>query len=193
MIAHRSKSSLIPYAKIFLRSLYVPILSCMGLIGGEGFDTTEIPIHVLIRCFLVQKLLGINRHVPWPVDWTSHVMCPSKINRGTRFPGLAKGCHIDGRNGIIIGQNVRIGPGVKLISMNHDLCDFDSYQSGTPIVIGDNCWIASDVKVLSQVRLGNHVIVSAGSVVTKSFLEPNQLIGGVPARKLKDILPYKDQ
>ena len=40
----------------------------MGLIGGEGFDTTGIPIYLLIRCFLVQKLLGINRHAPWPVD-----------------------------------------------------------------------------------------------------------------------------
>lgn len=193
MIAHRSKSALIPYAKIFLRSLSAPIIGCMGLIGGEGFNTTEIPVYLLIRCFLVQKVLGINRHVPWPVDWTSRVMCHSKIIRGTRFPGLGKWCHIDGRNGIIIGKNVRIGPGVKLISMNHDFCDFDSYQSGTPIVIGDNCWIASDVKILPQVRLGNHVIVAAGSVVTKSFLEPNQLVGGVPARKLKDIPPSKDQ
>jgi hypothetical protein len=57
---------------------------------------------IVLRSFIIQKILRINSHVPWPVHPTSKVLAPERIERGTRTPGLAVGCHIDGRNGIII-------------------------------------------------------------------------------------------
>lgn len=164
---------------------------CLRMIGGEGFASKGFSTRLLIKHFIIQKIIRINGHVDWPVHWTSKVFGVEKIKRGTRCPGLANGCHIDGRNGIVIGGNVRIGPRVSLISMNHDVLSYDKYIETKPIVIGENSWLASNVIVLAGVELGEHTIVAAGSVVTKSFLEGNQIIAGNPARSIRRIAEYE--
>lgn len=140
---------------------------------------------------IVQNIFRINPRVPWPVHWSSIVMRHENIKRseGPPYPGYMIGQYIQAKNGIEIGRNVRMGPGVKLISANHDIQNFDIHTPTDPIIIGDNCWLSADVKILPGVTLGNHVIVAAGAVVTKSFPE-NSLVGGVPARLIKHLPPY---
>lgn len=41
--------------------------------------------------------------------------------------------------------------------------------------------------ILPGVELGNHIIVGAGSVVTKSFKEENCIIAGNPAKKIRSL------
>ena len=53
--------------------------------------------------------------------------------------------------------------------MNHDTNNYEIYIKGSPIIIGDNCWIGASSIILPEVKLGNHVVIGAGSVVTKSF------------------------
>jgi len=167
------------------------IRKILGLFGGEGFSSKEFSIFLLIRLFFIQKVFGFNRRVSWPVHWSSKVIAPHKIDRGTRSPGMSMGSHIDGRNGIKFGKNVWVGPRVSIISMNHDLDDYHRYMEGSPIVIGDNCWLAANAVVLPHVELGPHTVVAAGSVVTKSFPEGNQVLAGVPARVVKKLGDYK--
>lgn len=162
----------------------------LRMLGGEGFGARNLSIWILLRAFLVQKVLRINGSATWPVHWTSTVKAASKVRRGTRFPGLSAGCHIDGRNGIHIAENVWIGPRVSLISMNHDTSNFFVYCSAPPITIGRNSWIGANSTILPGVSLGEHTVVAAGSVVTKSFPGSNQLLGGVPARVLKSLPEY---
>lgn len=52
------------------------------------------------------------------------------------------------------------------------------------IVIEDDVWMGCNVTILKGVHIGRGSIVSAGSVVTKSF-PPYSIIGGVPAKLLK--------
>jgi acetyltransferase-like isoleucine patch superfamily enzyme len=139
---------------------------------------------------ILQKVLRVNSHVPWPVHWTSQIKHPERIQKGDRCPGLAIGCYLDGRNGIIIGHNTWLGPRVSLISMNHREDDYHDYVTADPIVIGDNCWLATNVTVLAGVQLGSHTMVAAGAVVTKSFPEGDVLLAGVPARVVKKLGPY---
>ena len=101
------------------------------------------------------------------------------------------GCHIDGRNGIVFGLNVWIGPRVSVISMNHDPYDYHSYIESGPVVIGNNCWLGAGSVVLPKVEIGEHTIVAAGAVVTKSFKEGNQILAGVPARVVKKLDGYR--
>lgn len=54
------------------------------------------------------------------------------------------------------------------------------------IKIGKNCWIGSNVVITDGVEIGDNCVVAAGAVLTKSFSD-NSLIGGVPARLLKEI------
>jgi len=150
-------------------------------------------IHPQVSIFkygLTQKILGFNRHVPWPVHRSSSISACERIDPGTRTPGLGRNCHIDGRNGIVFGKNVRIAPYVKIISMNHNVNDYDKYTKAKPIKIGDNCWIGAGAVVLSEVELGEHTIVAAGAIVTKSFPEGNQILGGNPAKVIKELPSY---
>ncbi len=157
---------------------------------GSSFSNREFTPKTLLQAVFFQKVLRVNSHVPWPIHRTSVVIEPKKIQKGTRCPGLSMGCYLDGRNGILFGENVWLGPRVSVISMNHDLCDFEKYTMNRPIVIGDNCWLATGCIILPGVRLGSHVIVAAGAVVTQSFEDDDIVLGGVPARIIKRINPY---
>lgn len=159
---------------------------------GPAFSDRKFSPKLLIKHVLIQKFLRINHHVPWPVHWTSTVKAVQKIEKGNRFPGLSKGCHIDGRNGIKIGDNTWIGPHVCIISMNHDIYDYHQYIHDEPITIGNNCWLGANSVILPGITLGDHVIVAAGAVVTKSFVENDIIIAGTPAKIIKKIQPYKD-
>jgi acetyltransferase-like isoleucine patch superfamily enzyme len=157
---------------------------------GEAFSDPKRSPATLLKAVVVQKILRINSHVPWPVHRTSVVVAPQNIKRGTRSPGLSVGCYLDGRNGIVFGKNVWVGPKVSVISMNHDINDYHKYVVEDPIVIGDDCWLATGCIILPGVKLGNHVIVAAGAVVTRSFEEDNIILGGTPAKIVKRIGAY---
>jgi acetyltransferase-like isoleucine patch superfamily enzyme len=101
------------------------------------------------------------------------------------------GCNIQAINGIEIGKNVRMGPGIKIISANHNILDFNKHITEKPIKIGDNCWIGANAVILPGVELGDHIIVAAGAVVSKNFLEENCIIGGVPTNLLKRLINMK--
>lgn len=145
---------------------------------------------LLFKAFIIQKILRFNHDVHWPVHWSSTILDPHKIDPGTRCPGLSFGCHIDGRNGIVFGRNVWVGPKVSIISQNHNLNNYDIWDKSKPIAIGDNCWLGSNVTILPGVELGDHTIVAAGAVVSKSFRQGNVIIGGVPAKVIKQLDSY---
>lgn len=142
--------------------------------------------------FIFQRVFRINSAASWPVHWSSVVSSPKNISFKDEITplGYSPSSYIQATNGIIIGSNVIHAIGLKIITSNHEMNDFTKHTKNKPIVIGDNCWIGANVTILPEVELGNHVIVAAGSVVSKSFLEDNIIIGGVPAKILKKIEPY---
>ncbi len=178
--------------KILKKILYYPRLFLVNFWYKEYLKTATNPpsIEKLFKLGFSQYILRKNAHVPWPVHKSSFISMPNQIEKGSRCPGLSRGCHIDGRNGIILGRNVWIGPYVSIISKNHALNDFTEYIEDKPVKIGNNCWLGAHSIVLPGVVLGNHVIVAAGSVVTKSFDENNIILAGVPAKIIKRIDEY---
>lgn len=153
-------------------------------------DLQKISLRKLIIIFLNQRILLKNKNVPWPVDRTSIFKGVEKIQRGSRFPGLSPYCYFDARNGIEIGNNVWIGPFVNIISMNHKITNFNEYSIDEKIIIGSNSWIGANSIILPGVKLMDHTVVAAGSIVTKPFTEKDILIGGVPAKRIKKIETY---
>lgn len=136
-----------------------------------------------------QKVLnwGGNRNAYWPVHWTSKVYDAENILVGVdAYPGIMNGCYIQGMGGIQIGDYTQIAPNVVIVSSNHDVYDSRKHNKER-VVIGKYCWIGAGAKIMPGVVLGDWTIVGAGAVVTKSFPLGYCMIGGVPAKKIKDL------
>ena len=73
-----------------------------------------------------------------------------------------------------------------IISANHDVYDYRSHKKGIT-KIGKYCWIGMNSVILPNVELGDHTIVGAGSIVTKSFSEGYCIIAGNPAIIIKHL------
>jgi len=134
--------------------------------------------------FLKFKLFGDK------VYWYYHKRCtiahPRKIYVGKNCLIGRPGCYIQGAGSVYIGDYVQFGPNVGVLSSNHDLYDQTKYKNA-PIKIGDYSWVGMNSVVTAGVELGTRTIVAAGSVVTKSFPEGFCVIGGTPAKIIKQI------
>lgn len=60
------------------------------------------------------------------------------------------------------------------------------------IHVGDNCFIGTRSTILPDVTIGNNSIVGACSLVTKD-IPPNEVWGGVPARKICTLEEYAEK
>ena len=93
------------------------------------------------------------------------------------------------KGGIKIGNDVIMGPQVKIFSENHNYSQTyilirKQGESRKGVTIGDNCWIGAGVTILDGVSIANGCVIAAGSVVTKSIPE-NAIVAGVPAKVIK--------
>ena len=61
------------------------------------------------------------------------------------------------------------------------------------INIGNHVWIASHVSILKGVHIADNSVVATRAVVTKPFIDNNILIGGMPAKKLKENINWDRQ
>ena len=154
--------------------------------------SSSVPIAYKLHCFFPQKILRYNGNIPWPVHKSSRIINWKKIQvkKGWCAPGLSANCYIQARNGIVFGNNVRIGPGVGIISASHDLDDYDHHQGNVPIQIGDNVWIGMNSVILPGVRVGDNVAIGAGSIVTAD-IPSNSIAVGNPCQVIKKKGPYK--
>lgn len=159
---------------------------------GRYFKESKWGYKWLIRSLITQKILGIgNRSCRWPVSPFCTVSFPESIefdpddiNNFQTF-GTYYMARPDGK--IKIGKGTWIAPHVGIITQNHDLQDLSRAGRAQDVVIGRNCWIGMNSVILPGVTLGDHTIVGAGSIVTHSFPEGDQLIAGNPATVIKKL------
>lgn len=143
---------------------------------GEKFSTGK---RLRLECW--DSYMGIK--------YTPNITIGNNVNIG-------HDCHIGAINEIVIGDNVLIGSKVYISDHSHgnttilDLQEIpikrQLYSKGK-VIIEDNVWIGEGVTILPSVTIGNNCIIAANAVVTKSF-PPNCIIGGNPARIIKEII-----
>ncbi len=89
-----------------------------------------------------------------------------------------------------IGNDVIMGPEVIIWSVTHNFDRTDipiNQQEGTaqnPVQIGDDVWIGQRVIIMPGVKIGNHAVIGAGSIVTKDVPDW-AVVGGAPAKTIK--------
>ena len=170
--------------------LISPLFFATKYLSGKYFENDITGWKWVWRGIIWQKIFGINRHIPWPVSpfivITKAENIEFHVNDINNFQTF--GIYFQNFQGkIVIGEGSYIGQNVGLITANHDLMDPDTHQEGKDIILGKKCWIGMNSVILPGVVLGDHTVVGAGSVVTKSFSEGYSIVAGNPAKIIRKL------
>lgn len=108
------------------------------------------------------------------------------FNLGNTF--INSDCRIRCHKQISIGDHCAISHGVTI--MDSDVHSLNGSRNTKPVYIGNYVWIGTRVTLLSGVRIGDGAVLAAGALVT-SDVPPKTLVGGVPARVLKENIEWE--
>jgi virginiamycin A acetyltransferase len=109
------------------------------------------------------------------------------------FTYIGRGCSI---TKAIIGEfcsianNVTIGQGEHDLNQQSTSLQFQTknnsfeFLTKDPCIIGKHVWIGAGATILRGCNVGDYSIIAAGAVVTKD-VEPNTIVGGVPAKLIR--------
>lgn len=106
-----------------------------------------------------------------------------EIGDNTRIGPL---CSLDGTGKLKIGKYCSISVGAQIIThdtVKYALSGGNHEYEYSPVIIGDCCFIGVHSIILKGVKLGNHCLVAANSVVNNCF-DDFDIIAGVPADKI---------
>ena len=75
---------------------------------------------------------------------------------------------------------------------SHSILDKDGNRinPSKSVRIGDHVWIGNQVTILKGVIIQKDSIVGSGSLVTKKFFDTNIIIGGSPAKVIKESISW---
>jgi acetyltransferase-like isoleucine patch superfamily enzyme len=195
-----------------LRKLLVPprdpICECRSLLG-DGFQVGQ-----------QTHFEGFNLIVREPAECSltvgdsSNVECNMTLERKGANVKIGSRCHVGGGTVISVASSVEIEDDVMVafdsLIMDHDShsLDFEQRQhavhdwmagsftwegvSIAPVLIKSKSWVGARAIILRGVTIGEGSIVAAGSVVTRSVPDWT-LVGGNPARPIRELTPWKKQ
>lgn len=91
---------------------------------------------------------------------------------------------------IRIGENTIISYNVHIRTDMHNYDNLsinikDQGHTEKDIIVGNNVWIGFGAQIMSGVTIEDGAIIAAGAVVTKN-IKKNEVVGGIPARKIKE-------
>lgn len=109
------------------------------------------------------------------------VIYPGTVGAGFRLFHLGGYTHI-GPN-VKIGENCTIVGGV--VFGNKGITPTDN-----PVSVGDNVYFGIESKIIGSISIGDNVVVGANAVVTKD-IPSNTVVGGVPAKIIKENHPIR--
>jgi len=136
----------------------------------------------ILEMLMGYRAEGISIRKPFYCDYGIN------INVGRNFYANYN-CVILDVGPVNIGNDVFLGPGVSLITVNHPL-DPKERRSGKEyaraISIGDNVWLGADVTVNPGVTIGDNTVIGSGSVVVKD-IPANMVAAGNPCRPIKSV------
>jgi carbonic anhydrase/acetyltransferase-like protein (isoleucine patch superfamily) len=115
-------------------------------------------------------------------DCTTRPVSRLEIGKGAV---VVAGHRIDFTDRVTIGRNVIVG------GRNSSLWTHNRQQTA-PIVIGDFCYLGSEVRLAPGARLAERSILGLGSVLAGAIDTPGSLVGGVPAKVIRPLTAEDD-
>lgn len=94
-------------------------------------------------------------------------------------------CVLDGRGGLVLGENVNLSSEVAIWTMQHDHRDPEFGVVARRVFVEDRAWLSFRSTVLPGVTIGEGAVVAAGAVVTRD-VPAFAIVAGVPAVQVSE-------
>jgi acetyltransferase-like isoleucine patch superfamily enzyme len=161
-----------------------------GSFGDGSIITFPYETLVNVEHIHIGSATVISRYVSLTAGWM-----PRQTDLPDRVVAIGDRCLIGRGSTVIAHQSIEIGDDVwtghhvHITDMNHGYEDLDvtisrQAQPEAPVSIGYGSWLGHGVVVLPGSRIGRHVVVGAGSVVTGD-LPDHSVAVGAPARVIR--------
>ena len=99
---------------------------------------------------------------------------------------LGYGSVVTAEHRIDFTDRVTIGRCTTIAGRNSSIWTHNR-RAGSSVIIGDFCYVGSEVRVAPGAKIGDCCIVALGAVVTRGSIDSHSLIGGVPARPIRQM------
>ncbi len=137
-----------------------------------------------IRHWVLRYIYGMKIGRGTNVEMGVRLFSPERIKIGdhsvVHFDAI-----LDGRSGLEIGDCVDIGIQCHIWTLEHDIDDPDYGTKSGKVSIHDYAIIGGRSTVLPGIAIGEGAVVAVSAVVTKD-VAPYALVGGVPARFIRE-------
>lgn len=135
---------------------------------------------------LMSELTGREIHDSFGIFPPFYTDCGKNLKIGKRV-FINAGCKFQDQGGITIGDDVLVGHNCVIATLNHAMePERRADMVPAPVRIGDRVWIGANVTILQGVTIGEGAVIAAGAVVNKD-VPPRTVVGGIPAKILKEI------
>ncbi|MDO5851770.1 MAG: acyltransferase [Methanobacteriaceae archaeon] len=145
--------------------------------------TGSIPSHT-VRNFLYRHVFHVKFSKTSIIYWKCRFFEPSGVHIKDHSI-IGNNNFLDGRKGLYIGSNVNIASDCRIFTMEHDINSPDFSSTGDSVYIDDYVYIGTYVTILPGVHINEGAVIASGAVVTKD-VEAWTMVGGVPAKYIKD-------
>jgi maltose O-acetyltransferase len=162
-----------------MQSLIIGVLWLLSDL--ESYFTKFPSFSLLRRLYLKLKKVNFKKHI-----WIGHnvnILNGKNLSVGD-YCAIGHNAIISDHTNITIGDNFTGSNGLCLNSGSHDNITYKPFAKD--IIIGNRVWIGLNVTIINGVKIGDDVIVGAGSLVNKDI--PSKSIAvGVPVKVIKKL------
>jgi acetyltransferase-like isoleucine patch superfamily enzyme len=88
-----------------------------------------------------------------------------------------------------VGNDTIISWDVEIIDTDFHRISRDGATVSAPISIGSNVFVGNRAIIMKGVTIGDGAVIAAGAIVTRD-VPPNSLVGGIPARVIKEAIAW---
>ncbi len=152
----------------------------MGVSRFACETVCRVPSHQVRLAFL--RLLRVQLGRRATVSRGCKLIKPGRIKIGDHTI-IGPDVILDGRRGIVIGNNVSFSNEVAIWTLQHEVQSPTYEATGASVTIGDYAWLSFRSTILPGVTIGEGAVVAAGAVVTHD-VPPYTMVGGVPAHPI---------